>query len=89
VLFLTPAGKQLAPEDLAAHLHARLADYNATHPQASERIARAIVGTEPLSLDDGETTDKGYTNQRRVLERRAATVAELFAEPAGPAVLCC
>jgi feruloyl-CoA synthase len=89
VVFLTPAGKHLAPEDLAARLRAQLAEHNAIHPHASERIARAIVATEPLSLDDGETTDKGYTNQRRVLERRAATVAELFAEPAGPAVLCC
>jgi feruloyl-CoA synthase len=89
VLFLTPAGQHLAAPDLAARLRAQLADHNAAHPQASERIARAIVVAEPLSLDDGETTDKGYTNQRRVLERRAATVAELFAAPAGPAVLCC
>ena len=34
-----------------------------------------------LSLDHDETTDKGYTNQRRVLERRAASITELFAEP--------
>jgi feruloyl-CoA synthase len=45
------------------------------------------VLSEPLSLDDGETTDKGYTNQRRVLERRAAAVAQLFDEPAGDNVL--
>jgi hypothetical protein len=25
-------------------------------------ILRACVSPEPLSLDDGETTDKGYTN---------------------------
>ncbi|HEY6180082.1 MAG TPA: hypothetical protein VIX73_36825, partial [Kofleriaceae bacterium] len=64
-----------------------LARYNAAHPQTSERVARAIVIGEPLSLDDGETTDKGYTNQRRVLERRAAAVAQLFDEPAGDNVL--
>ena len=42
---------------------------------------------EPLSLDDGETTDKGYTNQRQVLERRSAAVAQLFAQPPGADVL--
>ena len=42
---------------------------------------------EPLSLDDGETTDKGYTNQRRVLERRAGAVAQLFTQPPGADVL--
>jgi hypothetical protein len=40
------------------------------------------VERTPLSLDDGETTDKAYTNQRRVLERRAAAVTALFTEPA-------
>jgi len=64
-----------APCDLRARLDA----YNRAHPGASEAIARALVVREPLSLDDGETTDKGYTNQRRVLERRAADVARLFA----------
>jgi feruloyl-CoA synthase len=42
-------------------------------------VCRALILTRPLSLDDGETTDKGYTNQRRVLERRAAEVERLFA----------
>jgi feruloyl-CoA synthase len=88
LVFLTPAANQLAADDLAQRLRAALAAYNAAHPSTSERIARAIVLAEPLSLDDGEATDKGYTNQRRVLERRAADVARLFAEPAGPGVLC-
>ncbi len=71
-----------APADIGA----RLAAYNRAHPGASEAIARALVMHEPLSLDEGETTDKGYTNQRRVLERRAAAVARLFA--GGPEVWC-
>jgi feruloyl-CoA synthase len=83
LLFLAPAARQLAPDQLTARLHAALAAYNAAHPQGSERLACAVVVTEPLSLDEGESTDKGYTNQRRVLERRAAAVAALFAEPAG------
>ena len=47
----------------------RMAAYNLAHPGSSERVGRAWILDRPLSLDDGETTDKGYTNQRRVLER--------------------
>jgi len=57
--------------------------YNEAHPANSERIERALVLAAPLSLDDGETTDKGYTNQRRVLLNRAGDVAHLFAETPG------
>ena len=64
-----------------------LAAHNLAHPSTSSRIARALVLTEPLVLDEGETTDKGYTNQRRVIERRTADVARLFAEPAPDDVL--
>ncbi|HSR96565.1 MAG TPA: AMP-binding protein, partial [Kofleriaceae bacterium] len=88
LLFLTPGAQQLAPDQLIVRLHAALSAYNEAHPQGSERLARAIVVAEPLSLDEGEATDKGYTNQRRVLERRAAAVAALFAEPAGSDVWC-
>ena len=38
-------------------------------------------------MDAGEITDKGYVNQRAVLERRADAVARLFADPPGPAVI--
>jgi feruloyl-CoA synthase len=33
---------------------------------------------EPPSIDANEITDKGYMNQRAVLERRAALVEELY-----------
>lgn len=36
---------------------------------------------EPSSIDAGEITDKGYLNQRCVLERRTDLVDRLFAEP--------
>ncbi|HEX2687577.1 MAG TPA: AMP-binding protein [Kofleriaceae bacterium] len=87
LVFLTPAAQHLAADEVAQRLRAALAAYNAAHPHNSERIARAIIAAEPLSLDDGETTDKGYTNQRRVLERRAAAVAALFAELPGSDIL--
>ena len=38
---------------------------------SSMHPGRALVMTEPPSIDAGEITDKGYINQRAVLERRA------------------
>ncbi|HEY0190932.1 MAG TPA: AMP-binding protein [Kofleriaceae bacterium] len=88
LVVLSPSAAQLSPAELAARLHNMIGAYNRSHPLTSEKIARVIALREPLSLDEGETTDKGYTNQRRVLERRASTVAALFAEPPGPEVVC-
>jgi len=55
----------------------------------SNRIARAVVLTEPLSLDAHEITDKGSINQRAVLTNRAALVEDLYASPAPPHVIVC
>ena len=54
--------------------------HNAGHPASSTAVRRALLLEEPPSLDAGETTDKGYLNQRRVLDRRRATVERLYAE---------
>ena len=54
---------------------------------SSTYATRAIVLEEPPSIDAGEITDKGYINQRAVLERRAAIVERLYAEPVDPAVI--
>jgi feruloyl-CoA synthase len=40
---------------------------------------RLLVMTEPPSIDANEITDKGYMNQRAVLERRASLVERLHA----------
>src|SRR3954470_15305396 len=40
---------------------------------------RLLVMSEPPSIDANEITDKGYMNQRAVLERRTALVDELYA----------
>ncbi len=52
--------------------------HNATHPGSSRRIARALLMAEPPSIDAGEITDKGYVNQRAVLERRADLIVRLY-----------
>ena len=54
---------------------------------SSNRVARALLLAEPLSLDAHEVTDKGSINQRAVLTQRAALVAELYAERYSPRVL--
>ena len=47
---------------------------SSTHP------VRALVVGEPPSIDANEITDKGYINQRAVLERRSALVEKLHAD---------
>jgi feruloyl-CoA synthase len=61
--------------------------HNETSPASSTRITRALFLAEPLSIDANEITDKGYINQRAVLERRAALVERLYGEPAAPEVV--
>jgi feruloyl-CoA synthase len=76
------------PAALASHPAVRdavrhcVARHNREHPGSSERIRRVLLLTEPPSIDAGEVTDKGYVNQRRVLERRAALVDRLYEDPA-------
>jgi feruloyl-CoA synthase len=56
--------------------------HNASASGASSmRIARAMLMVEPPSIDGNELTDKGYINQRAGLERRAALVDKLYADP--------
>jgi feruloyl-CoA synthase len=74
LVFLSPAAK-------GVDVHARLAqalEAFAGEP-SSTRIARVMVMSEPPSIDANEITDKGYMNQRAVLERRAELVERLYA----------
>jgi feruloyl-CoA synthase len=85
LVFLSPAaGKD--PEQVRKQLQKALQTLSAeggssTHP------TRLLVMAEPPSIDAGEITDKGYINQRAVLERRAALVEKLNAAPAGSEVI--
>jgi feruloyl-CoA synthase len=47
---------------------------------SSTFATRALLMTEPPSIDANEITDKGYVNQRAVLVRRAALVERLHAD---------
>jgi feruloyl-CoA synthase len=87
LVFLNPAlARDLAPEDIRGRisgalraLAAEAGTSSSTHP------TRALVMSEPPSIDANEITDKGYMNQRAVLARRAALVEALYA--GGPDVI--
>ena len=57
--------------------------FNATEKGSSRRIKRFLVMTEPPSIDAGEITDKGYVNQRAVIDWRSDLVASLYSDPPG------
>src|SRR3954469_22689622 len=88
-----PHGAEAPPAELARSsrvhefLRERLGAHNAAHPASSTRIARVLLLEEPPSLDANEITDKGYVNQRAVLERRAAQVEALYAGADGVLML--
>jgi len=54
---------------------------------SSNRIVRAILLAEPLSIDRGEVTDKGSVNQRAVLEHRHGLIDQLYSPTPPPHVI--
>ena len=76
-------GLKAFTEDVAARAKA----FNAGEPGSSRRLKRLLVLTEPPSIDAGEITDKGYVNQRLVIDRRADLVASIYAEPPAEGVV--
>ena len=68
--------------EVRASLVNGLAGHNAVNPTSSMRIARVLMMDELPSVDGHEITDKGYINQRAVLERRGRLVEALYS-PAG------
>ena len=86
LVFPSPAAKDLAPEALRAKISAALKAL-AAEGGTSMHPTRALVTADPPSIDANEITDKGYINQRAVLERRAALVEKLHAKPPGAEVI--
>jgi len=87
--YLKDAGGDLgaAIAKYAGDLAAKVAAFNAGEPGSSRRIKRVTIMQEPPSIDAGEITDKGYVNQRCVIDRRADLVRALYAEPPGENVI--
>jgi len=81
LVFPTPQARGLPESDLQAHLLQALRRLAAEGGGSSQYPTRALVQAVPPSADAGEITDKGYINQRAVLEQRAAEVAALYGPP--------
>jgi len=75
LVFLSPAAKGA---DARAKLLQILKGFE--EEPSSTRIARLMVMSEPPSIDANEITDKGYLNQRAVLERRSTLVEKMYLE---------
>ena len=77
LVFLSAAAKDLKPDEVRSKLSQALAKLKAEGGSSMHPV-RLLVLTEPPSIDANEITDKGYMNQRAVLERRAALVERLY-----------
>lgn len=88
LLFMNPAAIKalgLDPAGVRARLQAALEKLHAGSTGSSIAPVRLLMLDEPPSIDANEITDKGYVNQRAVLERRSAQVELLHA--GGPGVI--
>jgi feruloyl-CoA synthase len=77
------------PEDdrVRTALAKKLGAFNQARQGSADTIARLLILKDPPSLEAGEITDKRSINQRLAMERRAADVARLYADPADPRVI--
>lgn len=87
LIFPSPQARELDAQTLAARVRDALGALAAEGGGSSQTPVRALVLEAPPSVDAGEITDKGYINQRAVLERRANEVAALYGQPADPRVI--
>ena len=78
LVFPSEAARQLEPGVLPARVAQALRALRAEGAGSSQTPARALVLAEPPNMGAGEITDKGYINQRLVLQRRAADVAARY-----------
>ena len=74
-----PLDTLLADPRVRQRVAAALVTMSADGEGSATRPVRALLMTEPLSSDGNEITDKGYVNQRGVLERRFELVERLYA----------
>src|SRR5512145_396190 len=79
LVFLSPGTKDMSLVALRDRLAAVLRKL-AAEGGSSMAPRRILLMTEPPSIDANEITDKGYMNQRAVLERRAGLVEKLYSE---------
>jgi feruloyl-CoA synthase len=90
---VAPDLSSASPADLVtdarvrAEFQRRLTSFAAAATGSSNRVVGATLIADLPSLDAGEVTDKGSINQRAVLRRRTALVANLYAATPPPDVI--
>jgi feruloyl-CoA synthase len=77
----------LSPEQIQSKFQSLLRELAQVSTGSSNRIARAMIMTEPPSIDKHEATDKGSLNQGAILRNRAALVEELYSTSPSPRVI--
>jgi len=85
LVFLNPTTKDMSFQAVRSRLASVLKTMAQAGGGSSTFPARLLLMSEAPSIDANEITDKGYMNQRAVLERRAALVEELYR--GGPEVI--
>lgn len=63
---------------LQAQIEGRLREMAKEASGSAKRISRAIILAEPPSLKDGEITDKGSLNPRKIMTRRVELLERLY-----------
>jgi feruloyl-CoA synthase len=80
LIFPSPQARSIPEAELRHVIRERLTKLREEGSGSSQCPMRALVLWEAPSFEDGEITDKGYINQRTVLERRHSSVAKLYAD---------
>jgi feruloyl-CoA synthase len=87
LVFLSEAARQRPAAELAGPVRDALRRLRAEGGGSSQTPTRVLLLADAPSMAAGEITDKGYINQRLVLQRRAADVQALYADGADPRIV--
>lgn len=87
LLFLTETARKLDPEALRSALRSALAALRAQTKGSSQLPTRLYLLPDAPNMAAGEITDKGYINQRLVLQRRLAEVKALYGQTSNDRVI--
>jgi feruloyl-CoA synthase len=85
LVFLAPGTKDMSHAAVTSRLAGVLQRLSDEGGGSAATPRRLLIMSEAPSIDANEITDKGYMNQRAVLERRAALVEKLYS--GDPAVI--
>ncbi|PMR67450.1 feruloyl-CoA synthase [Halomonas heilongjiangensis] len=82
-----PAASVLSRPEVVERVREAMRALKASGGGSSTYPTRALLLEEPPSMEAGEITDKGYINQRKVLDRRTELVHALYDDTGDPRVI--